>query len=401
MEDDASERAEPPPVPGTPSVRERLQAAPVTTAVSVCALAATFLWWTAGSQSQADGESFRGLFWQPADRTWAGAWWTLVTSSFLHVNQAHVVFNVYWMYRLVTECERRTGSVRWLVFFLATTAFASFAELALSDDTGIGLSGFAYAAFGFAWRRTATDARWAGVIRRWDPLLWIGWGVLCWVLTLTKVWSVGNAAHAAGLVVGLGWAWFTEPRRWVVARYGAAALVFGAAVFRAVHGVPWSPSWHYAQAIKAFERNDAAAAIPEFRRALDLGFYRGSCLEGVAAMEIVRYDHAAYEAAMKELEAFDATWCREARGRREGTAAWEVMCVKEAIDARDAKAALPHLVRARELGAEVRWCLTYLAWAHFVLHDAAEYDATMTELKSADPAAYQDALDRYGASVPK
>lgn len=398
MDDDA-ERAGPPPLPGTPTVLARLCAAPVTTAVGVCAAAATLLWWESHDMSAADGGAFGRLLWRPPDQTWRGAWWTLVTSSLLHANSMHLVFNLYWLYRLMTECERRTGPLRWFVFFAATTAFASFAQLVLGNETGIGLSGFGYAAFGFAWRRTATDARWRGVVRRGDPALWLGWGVLCWVLTVAGVWPVGNAAHAAGLVVGLGWAWVTEPRRWLVARIGAAALAFGSAAFAAIHGVPWSGSWHYARAIDAFEVNDASAAIPEFRRAQELGFYAGSCLEGIATMEIVRHDHAAYDAAMKEFDAFDATKAREARTRREGTAAWEVMCAMEAIDARDAKAALPHLVRARDLGTERKWCLTYLAWVHYRLRNAAEYDATMKELKDCDPAAYQDALARYGAAV--
>jgi membrane associated rhomboid family serine protease len=396
---DARDDAGPPPLPGEPSVRARLLAAPVTTAVGTAAAAATFIWWLA-ARDATGGEGFRNLLWHPASETWSGAWWTLLTNSLLHVNSAHLGFNLYWMYRLMTECERRTGPLRWLAFFLVTTAFASFAELALSDDTGVGLSGFGYAAFGLAWRRSKSDPRWRGVVRPRDPLLWLGWGVVCWVATVTGVWRVGNAAHAAGLVAGLGLAYATEPSRWRVARVAAAALALAAPVVGAAHGIPWSGSWHYAQAMKAYHVSDAAAAIPELRRARELGFDAGCCLEGIAAMEIVRHDRAAYEAAMNEYDAFDAARSREARARQEGGAGWEVLCAKEALDARDARAALTHLVRARDRGTDRKWCLANLAWAHFVLRHAAEYDATMSELKTLDPTAWEDARERYGESVP-
>jgi membrane associated rhomboid family serine protease len=401
MADDTNDAPKPPPLPGAPSTWARLRAAPVTTAIGVAAAAATFAWWTTGRVTAQDRDAFCRLFWRTPEETWSGAWWTLVTSSLLHVNEAHVALNLYWMYRLVTECERRMGPLRWLVFFVVTTALASFAELVIGNAPGMGLSGFEYAAFGFAWRRSHTDPRWRGVVHRAYPPLWIGWGVLCWVLTAAHVMQVGNAAHAAGLAAGLGWAFVTESRWWYGVRITAAAAVLGGATAGAVVGVPWSGSWHYARAMEAFRVPDAAAAVPEFRRAKELGFYAGSCLDGIAAMEILRRNRTGYEEAMKEFDALDAKASRAARARREGSAGWEVMCAMEEMDARNAKAALPHLFRARDLGVDRKWCLESIAWAHCVLRDSAEYDATMAELKSVDAAAWEDARSRYGASVPK
>lgn len=316
MSDEAGSVDAPPPNLAEPSPWARLRAAPVTTGVGVGAAAATLLWWSALRSSSLSQEEFRDLFWQPGHEIWSGAWWTLVTSAFIHVDLMHLAFNLYWMYRLVVECERRTGPLRWGAFFVATTALSSFAELVVSDDTGIGLSGFAYAAFGFAWRRSATDPRWNGVIRPTDPSLWVGWGVLCWVLTLAGVWNVGNAAHAAGLVVGLGWAFVTEPGRWAGLRIAAVSLAFGSAILGAVRGVPWSASW-------------------------------------------------------------------------------EITCARDALEVPDAKAALPHLLRARELGADPTWCLMNIGWAYYCLEDEMQYDATLHELRALDAAAYGEMCRSY------
>ena len=55
-------------------------------------------------------------------------------------------------------------------------------------------------------------------------LLFVGWFVLCIVLTMAGMWNVGNVAHGAGFVLGALLAWAIAARG-LVPRLGKSALL--------------------------------------------------------------------------------------------------------------------------------------------------------------------------------
>src|SRR5262249_4966142 len=142
---------------------------PVTTCAAAFAVVATLGYWAHRAGNWPGAPAALVVMTRPAHEVWAGAWWTLVTSAFLHVAEPHLLFNVYWMWRLEAPAERLVGSWRWAAFFVASAAFASWVQLVAGDVTGIGLSGVGYAAFGLAWRRSKTDRRWREILRPGDP----------------------------------------------------------------------------------------------------------------------------------------------------------------------------------------------------------------------------------------
>jgi tetratricopeptide (TPR) repeat protein len=76
------------------------------------------------------------------------------------------------------------------------------------------------------WILSRHDLRFAGLIDRSVVQLFLGWFVLCIVLTAAKVWNIGNVAHGAGLLLGLLLGWTVVARSRTLRLGRAAILVF-------------------------------------------------------------------------------------------------------------------------------------------------------------------------------
>jgi GlpG protein len=135
-------------------------------------------------------------------RAWHGQPWRLVTSTLPHIDVIHLAFNLYWLWVFGTRLEDTLG--RWalagLMLFFAVGASA--AEYALFQG-GVGLSGVGYGLFGLLWVLSRKDPRFAGAVDGQTVALFLGWFILCCVLTATGAWKVGNVAHAAGAMLGV------------------------------------------------------------------------------------------------------------------------------------------------------------------------------------------------------
>lgn len=198
-----------------------------------------------------------------------GAYWGQVTSAFVHIDPIHLVFNLYWLWILGGAFERRFGWLALLVF-VVVSAFVSSGFQFFTGDGGIGMSGVGYALFGFGWMARRRVPEFARIVDDRTVKLFVGWGILCVVLTYAKVWQIANFAHLGGFifgaVCGAGVAW---PERRVFAAVGLLVLV-------ALGIVPlfWNPlsvDWTVMQATEAAEKHQPEKAIPLYRRAIDLG----------------------------------------------------------------------------------------------------------------------------------
>jgi hypothetical protein len=144
---------------------------------------------------------------------------------------------------------------------LVTAAISSGWQLLTTDATGIGFSGVVYAFFGYAVARRRSRAAYAAFVSPRTIRWLLGWLVLCIVLTMAKVWKVGNAAHVAGLASGWLLGTALERPRWRVPAI-AGGLVLVAGVVLSVAYMPWSPKWR---------ARDAAYAVQEWRRRAESG----------------------------------------------------------------------------------------------------------------------------------
>ncbi|HYF29529.1 MAG TPA: rhomboid family intramembrane serine protease [Chitinophagaceae bacterium] len=131
-----------------------------------------------------------------------GDYWGLITSNFLHVEIWHIAFNLYWLWVLGRKIEQESSKGLYILLILSSALVSSLAQLAFSDNTGIGLSGIGYALFGYIVVKSRTDEAYKNYLDRNTIYLFIGWLALCVVLTKTGAWNIGNAAHIGGLLWG-------------------------------------------------------------------------------------------------------------------------------------------------------------------------------------------------------
>ena len=191
---------------------------PVTGAVILLAIAVSLAWWAKLDVS---------LFVDSAGIQ-RGQVWRLFTDIFPHVSIIHLFFNLSWIWAFGIVVERSFGHLKTALLILLFAVVSSGAQFALSGQ-GVGLSGVGYAYFGMLWMLSRKDPRYSVVMQKQTVNLFIGWFVLCVVLSLAHVWNVGNVAHGAGALVGVlvGLAITDPPKRAV---YGTAVALLTLAV---------------------------------------------------------------------------------------------------------------------------------------------------------------------------
>lgn len=167
-----------------------------TTTVLVSALTLSVLRFT--------GSDFLSLV--AAPDTWYAQPWTLITTTLLHGNILHLVFNLYWLAMFGVAVETAFGLFPTAGLFVLFALGSSAPEVALVGG-GIGLSGVGYGLFGFLWSLGRWDQRYRGCIDSRTTQLFVVWFFVCILLTVTDVMAIGNVAHGAGAIVGAATGW--------------------------------------------------------------------------------------------------------------------------------------------------------------------------------------------------
>ncbi len=140
----------------------------------------------------------------------AGQVWRLVTPIFIHFGLPHVLFNMMWLKDLGALIETRFGGIYMLALVVVSAALSNLGQYFWNGPSFGGMSGVVYALFGFLWIRGKCDPT-AGWQLNPQAVYWmIGWFVLC---VTGMVGDVANAAHGAGLAVGMAWGWLSARMR--------------------------------------------------------------------------------------------------------------------------------------------------------------------------------------------
>jgi GlpG protein len=202
---------------------------PVTLLVAVSSIVLSLLFW-----STRDVDALVATRANAAREPWA-----LLSSTLLHLDAIHLLFNLSWWWPFAARLEYAWGKWRLIGVTVLLAAVSGAAQVALSRP-GVGLSGVIYGLFAMLAVAQRTHPALNGLVTRRTVQLMGGWFVVCVVLSIAGVWRVGNVAHGAGAVIGwlLGKCIVTEPRArkaWIGAIAGVCVLC-GAAL---AAGVPW------------------------------------------------------------------------------------------------------------------------------------------------------------------
>jgi len=309
METATDHTSRPAPLPAD-ALKNR-QRFPILTWVACAACVVVFV----GLLDEPNRDSWEGLQkwgFYPYEKILDGAFWGLVTSTFVHMEIWHLAFNLYWLWVLGSRLEQAIGSLGWLAFFLIAAAVSSGIELLFDGSTGIGASGAGYALFGFMWMARGRYPRFVEVLDQRTILLFVVWLFLCVGLTIFGIKSIGNYAHFAGLGLGAGVGALVSFERWrwrqpVAA--GLAALVVAAAL--PLVWSQWSPAWTATRAVKAHKKGDFQTAIKRYERSLRLGADKVWCWSNLAIAYHSAGDQAHRHGAIRKLRELDEGRARE------------------------------------------------------------------------------------------
>jgi GlpG protein len=143
----------------------------------------------------------------------SGEVWRLFTPIFIHFGLTHFFFNMLWLLQLGGMIEGRQG-IGHLAFIVAVTALIS--NLAQYYVTGWpafgGMSGVVYGLAGYVWIRGRFDRESGLYLHPQTVTILLVWLVICFtpVIGFLVGGGVANAAHVAGLLVGMGWGWISS-----------------------------------------------------------------------------------------------------------------------------------------------------------------------------------------------
>ncbi|HWQ93096.1 MAG TPA: rhomboid family intramembrane serine protease [Clostridia bacterium] len=137
-----------------------------------------------------------------------GEVWRLVTPIFIHFGWLHVIFNLMWLADLGSMVEGRQSTWFLLVFVLVIAVASNLGQYFVSGPVFGGMSGVVYGLLGYIWIRGKFDPASGLFLHPTTVTLMIVW----FVLGFTGVFRVANTAHAAGLLLGMGWGYLASLR---------------------------------------------------------------------------------------------------------------------------------------------------------------------------------------------
>jgi len=121
----------------------------------------------------------------------------------------HILFNMLWLRDLGSMVEGRQSSWLLVVLVLVFAAGSNLAQYFVGGPKFGGMSGVVYALVGYIWIRGKLDPGSGLYLHPTTVTMSIVWFFAC---LFHLVGDVANAAHAAGLLMGMTWGWLSSLR---------------------------------------------------------------------------------------------------------------------------------------------------------------------------------------------
>ena len=151
--------------------------------------------------------SSAGLFTKP---------WGLITPIFIHYGVFHILFNMYWLYDLGNQIEKKKGFKFFTTFVLLLALFSNLMQFIITSSSGFGgMSGVVYGLFGYIWIKSKLDPAENFHLDDSAIIMLFGCLILGYTGFFEKFFAIGiaNTVHAAGLLLGLAWG-YGSALRW-------------------------------------------------------------------------------------------------------------------------------------------------------------------------------------------
>jgi GlpG protein len=195
-----------------------------------------------------------------------GKYWGLITNNFIHVNIIHLVFNFFWIWFFGKKIEFESGKLFFTFLVISAAIISSVSEIFLSDSTGVGLSGIAYALFGYILVKSRSTESYKRYLNIKINVLFFAWLIFCIALTYFDIWNIANGGHIGGLIWGLIIGFISRYR-------DVKKVVLGTIVFILfISSIFWNPNsvtWLSYNAYNQYGNNEFDEAIVTFKLILE------------------------------------------------------------------------------------------------------------------------------------
>lgn len=140
---------------------------------------------------------------------YAGEWWRLVTSGFLHYGFIHLGMNMFVLYRIGPQIEQLLGHVQYLALYLSALFAGALGAMLLSPNSAT--AGASGAIFGLLGAAAAYQI--SNKVNIWQSGLGMLIAINLGITFLVPGISIGG--HVGGMIGGgaVGWAMFELERR--------------------------------------------------------------------------------------------------------------------------------------------------------------------------------------------
>ncbi len=202
-----------------------------------------------------------------AHLVWQGHLQYFLINIFYHGGWAHLLFNLYWMYKLGSVAELALPRYAYLGFIAGSAIISNGMELAVFGETGIGISGVVYALFGLLWAGRGKHQAWRLEVTGETYKYFVVWAVLCIVTTYMGVMNIANGAHFGGMLFGMAIGWlFISPRR--KTEWAIPLVLMTLLTILSVTWLPWRTEWCIFKSEQAFRNQRYAQSVNWYERGL-------------------------------------------------------------------------------------------------------------------------------------
>lgn len=203
-----------------------------------------------------------------ATQIYQGQYWGVITNSLLHTNYSHLILNLLGLWILGAFIERRIGSINFILLGFYASTITSIAQLALSDDAGVGLTGVNYFFIAYLFIKSFKSSRFQ-LRAKYIYLSLAVFGIgLAYHLNENNSFNIGIAAMISGFVIGVitGFTTFTSKKSTPV----LFAVIFLIASSVTLFQAPWSAEWNYFKGYEAHKAGNYDEAKMYYKDAISI-----------------------------------------------------------------------------------------------------------------------------------
>lgn len=267
---------------------------PIFTSVLTLTCCALFILLQMDTTSLGTAEAYSRLGAPYATQIYQGQFWGVITNSLLHTNYYHLTINLIALWILGAFIERRVGLFSFILLGLYASVITSIAQLTLSDDAGIGLTGVNYFFVAYIFTKSLRNTRFQLKAKYVYLIVAITGIIIANYLNTIESYNIGIAAMISGMFFGIitGITTFNTKKSTPVI-FAIVLLLFSCVT---LFYAPWSAEWNYFKGYSAHEKGDYEEAKMYYKEAISINPGQTASFDNLKLISIDEISDAALQA---------------------------------------------------------------------------------------------------------